>query len=206
MLAQDNPLIEGEHCKQQPEVKEQDEIPANFARCALLQTMRLRRPCACRRRYVGCLIRHRPQFPSGESFYCTAGAAGTAAAALVFLLLFRFCRCGRLDRRGRRPHRVQASIEERRAGLGEIRGAVADGAFLDVVPAGVVPLAGKGFLVTQEGRHVGIVLGQPLDGVRGPGHRLLGLVASLGDRGGVSRVPRRRGPTGRRGSSGNRPP
>ena len=83
----------------------------------------------------------------------------------------------------------EPGLQERRPRLGEARGAKAVRALLEIVPAGVVPLAGKAVLVAQQRRRVGIVLGPPLDRAQGPGHRLLGLVAPLADRGGVLLEP-----------------
>src|SRR5208337_731120 len=101
-------------------------------------------------------------------------------------LLFPSARGGFLRlHRGGGFQRLEPGVEKRRPRLGQARGAITVSAFLDIVPAGVVPLAGKSALVAQQARGVGIVVGEFLERAQGPGHRLLGLVASLADCSGV---------------------
>src|SRR5271165_5061961 len=97
-------------------------------------------------------------------------------------LLFLFRAGGALVRLGGIGGRSKPRLQQGGSRLGQARGAIAHRAFLDVAPAGFVPLARKAVLVADESGGVLIVLGAVLERVQSLAHRLLGQRASLGDR------------------------
>src|SRR5208337_1394656 len=130
-----------------------------------------------------CIVGHRAQLLPEEGL---AGKKLLLRGGGRLRLLFPSARGGFLRlHRGGGFQRLEPGVEKRRPRLGQARGAITVSAFLDIVPAGVVPLAGKSALVAQQARGVGIVVGEFLERAQGPGHRLLGLVASLADCSGV---------------------
>src|SRR5271165_7309317 len=81
-------------------------------------------------------------------------------------LLFLLRAGGALVRLCGRDGRAQPRLQQGGSRLGQARGAIAQRAFLDIAPAGLVPLARKAVLVADEIGGVLIVFGAVLERVQ----------------------------------------